>query len=439
MKIAIIGSGAMATACAKVLHKSGHENIWFYGIDSDELKDLRQGYNKKYFGDHKFPKFNTTEKMEEAITEAHYIVIAIPSQFIKDTFSEIQSILEVVKKDKPIIINVAKGFYDETGLSLHEGLVKDSNKEKTRAVVSLIGPSHAEEIVLEMPTIVAAVSKDVPASKRVARLFMNDIFKIYLQDDVIGAEVGAAYKNILAICSGMIDGKGYGINTKAALLTRGLYEMSQFNEEMGGDGETIYGLTGVGDLIVTALSPLSRNFTFGKKYIEDKKWLETNKTTVEGLESLKHIYSIAKENNLVLPIVNTLYEVIFKGVDFSESFNILWNTDIGHETKKQKWYNLMVVKGVYDYMNKNEIIERISEKTGETKTSIETTINELITIIIKETYNGKKVTLSGLGTFSKIRRAARVGINPTTQESIKIPAKDAPKFKPAKRFKEFEA
>lgn len=307
-KIAIIGSGALGTALAKVLYDGGNENIIIYGVDKTELAELKKGINTKYFPNStKLPKFNTTDNINEAVKDASYVLIAVPSKVMDLVFADVLGSLNT----EVLIINGSKGFYPNTMLSLHEGLIEASEKNKhVRGIVSLIGPSHAEEIVKEIPTIVATVDKDKRLCQEVQDLFNNEYFKTYIQTDVRGAEAGAAYKNVLAIASGIACGLGYGINTTAALLTRGFAEMQRYNKAVKGKEKTITGLTGLGDLIVTATSELSRNYMFGKQLATDgKKALET-KATVEGLTALDVIYKIGQQKGLNLPIVNMLHEVV---------------------------------------------------------------------------------------------------------------------------------
>lgn len=309
-KIAIIGSGALGTSLAKVLVDSGNKNVVIYGVDEGELKDLSQGMNTKFFPKTvKLPNFNTTLDLEEVLKDAKYIVIAVPSFVMDKVFP---SIVKGASAGSLVVCG-SKGFFPGTKVSLHEKMSELSADSKNiRGVVSLIGPSHAEEIVLETPTIITAVDTNIKLCTEVQELFSNAYFRIYTQTDVKGAEVGAAYKNVLAIASGVVGGLGYGINSVAALLTRGMAEMARFNEAMGGKPETIMGLTGLGDLIVTATSDLSRNYTFGKNLAKlGKEKALDSKITVEGLSALKVIYEIGQDKKLRLPIVDFLFNTIY--------------------------------------------------------------------------------------------------------------------------------
>ncbi|CAM9124443.1 NAD(P)H-dependent glycerol-3-phosphate dehydrogenase [Mycoplasma todarodis] len=329
-KITIIGSGALGTSLAKVLVDAGHANVVVYGIDSNELKDLEKGFNTKYFPETtKLPKLKTESDLKSALDGASYVVTAVPSFTMKKVIEDIQEKMN----SEFLLINGSKGFFPESSLSLHEGMTLATKDNKNiRGVVSLIGPSHAEEIVKEAPTTICAVDFNETAAEEVQKLFRTDYFRVYVQTDVKGAEVGAAYKNVLAIAAGMIVEEGMGINTLAGLLTRGLNEMLVFAKAVGGKEKTVIGLTGVGDLIVTAMSDHSRNRQFGRSFVREgaEKALGTNKT-VEGLVALKNIYKIGKEEKLELPIVYSLYSIIYENEKLEDLQTDFWNRELKPE------------------------------------------------------------------------------------------------------------
>lgn len=239
--------------------------------------------------------------------------MAVPSVVADVVYSEVLANIT----SEVIIINAIKGFYPGTEEVIHTGLIKHSSSNKlVKGVVTLTGPSHAEEIVKEQITAVVATSKNKVNNTLVQDLFSNKYFRVYTQTDLAGAEIGSIYKNILAIGAGAINELGYGINTFALLVTRGMVEMSKLVKAFKGKESTAYGLTGLGDLIVTAGSPLSRNYRFGQDLARRgaKKALES-KATIEGLNALKTMKRMASEKKLELPILNSIYAVVFQGSD----------------------------------------------------------------------------------------------------------------------------
>lgn len=325
--IAVIGSGALGSALANILKDSSNENeVIIYGIDENELKDLEQGKNEKYFGNLELNKFKTTNNIKEALENVNYIVIALPSIVIDKV---LDTILDNINSEA-VIISGSKGFYPNTTVPLHSGIVeKTKNNKFIKGVVSILGPSFAIEMVKKALTSIAVVGDNEDQLIEVQELFKTNYFKLYRQDDVIGAEVGGIYKNILAIGAGMMNSLGYKINTLASYLTRGMKEMKVFNKFMKGKENTIYGLTGLGDLILTATDEKSRNYTFGMNFVKGQK--DTNGITVEGLTALKIVNKIREENNLYLPIVKALYDVIYNNVDFKTIISNLWMSESKRE------------------------------------------------------------------------------------------------------------
>ena len=322
-KITVIGSGALGTSLANVLKDSNDKNeILIYGIDEKELDDLKNGKNSKYFPEINFHCFDVSNNLKEAVNQADYLVLALPSIAIESVISEIVNNV----KSPTLIINGCKGFFPNTTKPLHEEI---SNRAKSnsniRGVVTLSGPSFASEIIKKSLTSIAAIGYNIEHLVEIQELFKTNYFKLYCQTDVIGAEIGGIYKNILAIGAGMLTQLGYKINTLAVYLTRGMKELSTFNKFMGGKDKTIYGLTGLGDLILTATDVNSRNFTFGMNFIKNEK--DTKNITLEGLTALKVVEDIRAKNNLSLPIQEALYNVIYKNNSVEEEIKKLWNRD----------------------------------------------------------------------------------------------------------------
>lgn len=328
-KIAIIGSGALGTAFSNVLFEAGHKNITIYGIDDKELSELKVGKNTKYFTDDLFiHPVNTTKDLKEALDGVSYIVIALPSTIIPVVINQIKESIN----SEVLIISGSKGFYNGTDYPLHKGIeINTKNNSKIRGVVSILGPSYAEEIVAKSLTIVASVSSSKELCEEVQSLFSTPYFKIYTQTDVIGAEAGGIYKNILAIASGMLTEYGFKINTTAAFITRGVHELSIFNKYLGGKSETIMGLTGLGDLILTSMSDLSRNYTFGRSFVKDKAKALSSSITLEGINAIKIVEKIRIEKKLDLPIVECLFKILYENLDLNKSIYTLWDRGLKSE------------------------------------------------------------------------------------------------------------
>lgn len=322
-KITIIGSGALGTAFSNILFDSGNKNITVYGIDQKELSELKEGKNTKYFSNELFiHPVNTTDNLKEALDGTSYIVIALPSTIIPTVIEQIK---ENINSDV-LIVSGSKGFYSGTDEPLHKGIHLNTRDHKSiRGVVSILGPSYAEEMINKGLTIVASVSESQELCEEVQSLFSNPYFKIYTQTDVVGAEAGGIYKNILAIASGMLTEYGFKINTTAAFITRGVHELSVFNEYLGGKPKTIMGLTGLGDLILTSMSDLSRNYTFGRTFIKNKEQALSSSVTLEGINALKIVEKIRIKENLDLPIVECLFKIIYNNLDLNKSIYSLWD------------------------------------------------------------------------------------------------------------------
>ena len=312
-KLLVIGSGSMGTAMAKVFYDANKVNVAIYGTNQNQLNDLKEGKNLQFFPkSSNIPKLNTYNDIKLALKDVDYVAIAVPSKVYDVVLDNILANLN----NEIIIFNMAKGFYPKTEFMIHQGIENRTKSNKLiKGIISVIGPSHAEEIVNELPTTVVIVNEDKKLLIKVQDIFQTKYFRTYIQTDVKGAEVGVSYKNIIAIATGISSGLGYGINTTAAIITKGLIEIKRINKIMGGNDDTLLGLSGIGDLIVTATSELSRNFQFGKLLAKDKDAALKTTLTVEGFTSLKIMYDIGKKHNLELPIVEYLYDIVYNDID----------------------------------------------------------------------------------------------------------------------------
>ena len=333
-KIAVIGSGTWGTALAQVADDNGHDVI-IYGHNPNQVNDINNNHkNSFYFGDEVIlsSSLKATTDLKTAIKDADIILISVPSAALRSVLEEINVLL-----DHPaIFINTAKGFDTEKNQRLSfvfKGVIDHS---KLKGFVSLIGPSHAEEVIVRDTTCICAVSLDEKSAKYVAETFSNQYFRVYLNNDEVGSEIGVAMKNAIALASGILEGLGYGDNARAALCTRGLAEIVRFGVSQGGKPETYLGLTGLGDLIVTCYSFHSRNFTAGMQIGKDdsaKHFMETNTKTVEGIRTVKVIFEMALAAGVDVPIIDALYAVIYGGAKPSELVGTLMSRPLKKEGK----------------------------------------------------------------------------------------------------------
>lgn len=323
MKVTVYGTGSWGTALAQVLLDNGHD-VWLYGVDKEEIRDINENHrNSRYFGELAIAEgLKATDNIEQATKDACAVVIAVPTKFIRSALSKGSPYIG----ENTLIINAAKGFDWEKNCRITDTM-RDVLKDRPhRTVASIIGPSHAEEVIQRMLTCVCAVSLDLEVANEVRTLFSNNYMRLYSNTDEIGAEYGAAVKNVIAIASGILVGQGYGDNAKAALVDRGLLEMTRYGVSKGGKPETYHGLTGLGDLVVTCFSIHSRNYRAGLaigQANDAAEFLKNNKTTVEGVNSCKVIYEDLKNCDFEMPLVESLFRVLYEGALPSEEIKTL--------------------------------------------------------------------------------------------------------------------
>ena len=328
-KIAVLGTGTWATALSRVLYDNGHQPC-MYGIEEAQVNDINQNHrNSVFFGDIELEEgIVATLDLAEAMKDSDYILITIPTQFVKETLQKVKPYIT----KKMIIINASKGFDLGTNMRMSDTIRSVLDETLIYPVVSLIGPSHAEEVIIRMLTTICAVSLDEETAKTVQHLFSNTYFRVYRMNDEIGAEYGVAIKNVIAVAAGALVGLGYGDNTKAALITRGLAEMVRYGMKKGGKLETYMGLTGVGDLIVTCSSVHSRNFQAGLEIgrtNDAATFMKNNTKTCEGIRTCKVIHEDAKNyKDIEIPIINAIYEVLYKGKEPREVIKKLMQREL---------------------------------------------------------------------------------------------------------------
>ena len=321
-KIAIIGSGSWGVALATHLARCGNEvKIWSF--DEEEKRLINEERRCKFL-----PGLVITENIqcsnsfEEVIKDSEFILHVTPSKFTRATFKQYKEYVG----NKPVII-CSKGFEKETLKTLDEVILEEL---PTARVGVLSGPSHAEEVSIALPTVLVVASEHEEILKTIQDTFMCDEMRIYTSKDVKGVELGGALKNIIAFCAGVAVGIGLGDNTFAALITRGLGELARLGVELGGEKETFYGLSGLGDLIVTCLSEHSRNRKAGKLIGQGKTLEEAKKEVgmvIESIDNIEVAYELSKIHNIYMPIVETVYKVIYDNLDAHQAVKDLMTRD----------------------------------------------------------------------------------------------------------------
>lgn len=310
MNIAIIGSGSWGVALAIHLASIGHKvKIWSFMEDERDI--INNEKRCKFLPDAKIPDgVSCSTDFEEVIKDSEIILHVTPSKFTRSTFKQYK---QYVGK-RPIII-CGKGFEKDTLETLDEVILEEMPEAK---IGVLSGPSHAEEVSIAVPTALVIASKHQNILKMVQDNFMSDRMRIYTSNDVKGVELGGALKNIIAFCAGAAAAMGLGDNSFAALITRGLKEISRLGVELGGKQETFYGLSGLGDLIVTCLSEHSRNRKAGMLIGQGKSLEETKKEVgmvIESIDNIEVAYELGKLHGIDMPIVNTVYKVLYEHLD----------------------------------------------------------------------------------------------------------------------------
>lgn len=332
--VSVIGAGSWGTALALVLHKNGHK-VTVWSVIEDEiqmLKEKREHLDK--LPGVKLPEdMEFTTDLEASIKGREMLVLAVPSPFTRSTSRNMKGFVE----DGQLIVNVAKGIEEATLMTLTEIISEEIPQAN---VAALSGPSHAEEVGKGMPTTCVAGAKDRKTAEFIQNLFMNDVFRVYTSPDLLGIELGGALKNVIALAAGTADGLGCGDNVKAALITRGIAEISRLGTAMGGKKETFAGLTGIGDLIVTCASVHSRNrragVLIGQGYTMEEAMKEV-KMVVEGVYSAKAALALGKKYQVKLPIIEQVNAVLFEGKSATEALKDLMLRDRTIESLDLKW------------------------------------------------------------------------------------------------------
>jgi|LSQX01.1.fsa_nt_gb glycerol-3-phosphate dehydrogenase (NAD(P)+) len=329
--IAVIGSGSWGTALSILLAKNGHSiNLWSWQEEeSKRLAELRE--NKEFLpGVGLHDNINCTWDIEKSLFSTNVIVIAVPSKAVRATIKQMKRYV----KEGQVIVIVSKGFEEKSFLRLSEVATQELPHTKI-AVMS--GPSHAEEVARDIPTTNVVASSKREIAEYIQDVFMNSRFRVYTNPDIIGVELGGALKNVIALSAGISDGLGYGDNTKAALMTRGITEIARLGKALGARLQTFAGLSGIGDLIVTCTSMHSRNRRAGILIGQGKTLEETLNEihmVVEGVNATEAAYNLALINNVEMPIVNQAYKVLFENKSPNTSVEDLMLRSRTHEIEE---------------------------------------------------------------------------------------------------------
>ena len=330
--VTVIGAGSWGTALSVVLSDNGHlVTLWSIAQSEIDMLNTYHEHKEKLPGVILPDDMIFTTDLKQACHNKELIVLAVPSVYTRSTAALMSS---VVEKDQ-VIVNVAKGIEENSLLTLSE-IIEEEIPQARVAVMS--GPSHAEEVGRRVPTTCVVGAKKKETAEFVQNYFMSKVFRVYISPDVLGIELGGALKNVVALAAGMADGLGYGDNTKAALITRGIAEISRLGVKMGCSAETFAGLTGIGDLVVTCASRHSRNRKAGMlmgQGMDPDSAMKEVKMVVEGVYSAKAALALAKKYDVDVPIIEKVNDILFNGSRVKDAVGELMNRE-----KKEEYYGL---------------------------------------------------------------------------------------------------
>lgn len=333
-RIGILGAGSWGTALAILLHDNGHDVVvWSINEKEVEMLNTTRRHESKLPGVEIPEGIHFTADLKASMSDKDVCVLAVPSPFIRSTC---QKMKEYVRAGQ-IIVNVAKGIEESTLYTLTD-IIEEEMPYADACVLS--GPSHAEEVSRRLPTTCVVSARTRKTAEYLQSVFVSPVFRVYISPDMLGIELGGALKNVIALAAGTADGLGYGDNTKAALITRGIAEIARLGIKMGGKPETFYGLTGIGDLIVTCASVHSRNrkagYLMGKGYTMQEAMDEVQ-MVVEGVYSAKAALALAEKYQVEMPIVEQVNKVLFENKNAEEAVKELMLRDKKMESDSVQW------------------------------------------------------------------------------------------------------
>lgn len=335
-KIAVLGAGSWGSTLANMLVENGHD-VKLWARNQAQVDQLNNEHvNPEYMKDLVYSdKLVATTDMTAAVKGADVILIVIPTKGLRQVAGKLNTILAELDQ-RPLIIHATKGLEQNTYKRPSQMIEEEIAPENHASIVVLSGPSHAEDVAIKDMTAVTAASADLAAAERVQRLFSNSYFRVYTNDDVIGAEFGAALKNIIAIGAGALQGLGYHDNARAALITRGLAEIRRLGVAFGANPMTFIGLSGVGDLVVTATSKNSRNWRAGYQLGQGQKLADVVANmgmVIEGVYTTKAAYELSRKRQVKMPITEALYDVLYNGKSIKTAIDQLMDRDLTSENE----------------------------------------------------------------------------------------------------------
>jgi glycerol-3-phosphate dehydrogenase (NAD(P)+) len=331
MKISVLGAGGWGTTLAILLHYNGHEvSLWEYKKNYSKIL-YKTRLNNTYLPGVKIPKeILITHDLEESTSDKNIIVLAVPSQFLRGVIKQI--IPSHIKNS--ILVSVAKGIENGSLMTMSQMLKDEISSLSSDQVGVLSGPSHAEEVSRRIPTAVVTASQNVETTKSIQAAFITSYFRVYGSTDILGVELGGAFKNVIAIGAGIVDGAKFGDNTKAAIMTRGIAEISRLGIALGAQPDTFAGLSGMGDLIVTCMSKHSRNRYVGEQVGSGKKLktvLKSMQMVAEGVETSRSASMLGKKHKVEIPITTEVYRILFEDKDPVKATTDLMTRDMKME------------------------------------------------------------------------------------------------------------
>ncbi len=330
-KIGVVGAGSWGTALAKLLADKGIDlDLWVFEPEvKEQIEKNRE--NKVFLPGFTLPdNITSTNDIQQAVENKDLVLVVVPSHCMRNMAQQMKPFIH----PDTIMVTASKGIENKTHLTMTQILkqIIEFLPEKNLAVLS--GPSFAKEVAAKVPTVVAAASISRDVAEYVQKIFSCPSFRVYVNDDPVGTQIGGAMKNVLAIAAGICDGMNMGLNPRAALITRGLTEMNRLGTRMGADPLTLSGLAGVGDLLLTCTGALSRNYTVGKQIGQGKKLdeiISEMRMVAEGVKTTRSVYNLSKKLGVDLPICNEVYAVLFDGLSVEETVQRLMNRSLKHE------------------------------------------------------------------------------------------------------------